>query len=380
MELEIVDDADQDFFADEISALVLDPGYWTTRAGFAGEDTPKSVVPTFYGNLADSKEPLFGENNIHYPASGISVKNPYGKDGIVEDWDAAAKLWEYTITSRLTGARATPASKNGLNNNGEQDGDVQMEETEEQEKPMAEAPLLMSEPGWNPSKAREKAIEIAMEDWGVPAFWSGRTGALAAFSAGKASALVIDIGASILSVTPVTEGMILKKGVTKSSLGGNWVSQQIRLMFSQQTPPVAITPHYMVTSKTPVDAGAPAQATLKNFTNPPSDSFRNLQEQRVLTEFKESVVQVWEGPGRLSSGTAGATNEEIAKSQPGRPFEMPDGWNQVFGVERYKVIEGMFDAKAAFTVGLQIAEIKSSTYRYRTPTIQRLLPRRRSQC
>lgn len=350
MEFEMLGVADHGLLSDEISALVLDPGYWTTRAGFAGEDTPKSVVPTFYGNVADSKEPLFGENNIHYPAAGISIRNPYGKDGIVEDWDAAAKLWEYTITSRLTGPRATPANKNGLNNNGDQNGDVQMEDTEEQEKPMAEAPLLMSEPGWNPTKAREKAIEIAMEDWGVPAFWSGRTGALAAFSAGKASALVIDIGASILSVTPVTEGMILKKGVVKSHLGGNWVSSQIRLMFAQQTPAVDVTPHYMVTSKTPVDAGAPAQATLKQFSNPPSDSFRKLQEERVLTEFKESVVQVWEGPGRLSSGTAGATNEEIAKSQPGRPFEMPDGWNQVFGVERYKVIEGMFDAKAAFTV------------------------------
>ena len=43
-------------------------------------------------------------------------------------------------------------------------------------------------------------------------------------------------------------------------------------------------------------------------------------------------------------------NEEIAKNQPGRPFEMPDGWNQVFGVERYKAVEGLFDAKAAYTV------------------------------
>lgn len=34
----------------------------------------------------------------------------------------------------------------------------------------------------------------------------------ARFSAGKASALVIDIGASNLSVTPVHDGLILKKG------------------------------------------------------------------------------------------------------------------------------------------------------------------------
>ena len=218
------------------------------------------------------------------------------------------------------------------------------------DKPLAEVPLLITEPGWNPTRAREKMMEIAMEEWGVPAYFSARNGVLAAFSAGKATALVVDIGASNVVVTPVSDGMILKKGVMKSALAGNWLSKQIRLMFAQQQPPVTVTPHYMVTSKTPVDAGAPSQPTLRKFDFEPSSSFRKLEEERVLTELKESVVQVWEGPGRLSSGTQGATNEEIAKSQPGRPFELPDGWNQVFGVERYKVIEGFFDAKAAYTV------------------------------
>ena len=32
------------------------------------------------------------------------------------------------------------------------------------------------------------------------------------FAAGKSSALVVDIGASVLSVTPVHDGLMLKKG------------------------------------------------------------------------------------------------------------------------------------------------------------------------
>ncbi|KAI4129565.1 MAG: hypothetical protein LQ347_003732, partial [Umbilicaria vellea] len=64
--------------------------------------------------------------------------------------------------------------------------------------------------------------------------------------------------------------------------------------------------------------------------------------------FKESVVQVWPGPGRLSSHNAhGSTNESLAASQPGRPFEFPDGYNQLFGAERYRAVEGLFDAKMA---------------------------------
>jgi actin-related protein 4 len=116
----------------------------------------------------------------------MEIKNPYNSDGIVEDWETAAKLWEYTITSRLTGARQTPPSKNGLNNhktdeNGDTDMDEGMEEAGEQEKILQEFPLLMSEPAWNPAKERQKTIEIAMESWGVPAFFLAKTGQLAAY-------------------------------------------------------------------------------------------------------------------------------------------------------------------------------------------------------
>lgn len=170
--------------SDEINALVLDTGSYTTRAGFAGEDTPKSVVPSFYGSLPNGDR-LFSENAIHLPRPDMEIRNPYNSDGIVEDWETASRLWEYTITSRLTGARATPPSRNGLNDVEDENGQVEvvMEDganEEQQENPLAEYPLLMSEPPWNPAKAREKTMEIAMEEWGVPAFFLAKNGQLAA--------------------------------------------------------------------------------------------------------------------------------------------------------------------------------------------------------
>ena len=129
----------------------------------------------------------------------------------------------------------------------------------------------------------------------------------------------------------------------KSPVAGAFLNTQIRQMFSTQQPPVPLIPHYMVKTKTPVDAGAPSNATYMSFTNPPKESFRTLEEDRVLTSFKESVVQCWQGPGRLEN------NLDSIKYAPPRPFEMPDGWNQVFGVERYKVAEGYFDARSAYT-------------------------------
>ena len=109
--------------------------------------------------------------------------NAQSADGLVEDWDSASKLWEYTITSRLTGAKQTPASRNGLNDAKDENGDVAMEgaeQTEQQDSPLAEYPLLMSEPSWNPVKARQKTMEIAIEEWGVPAFFLAKNGQLAA--------------------------------------------------------------------------------------------------------------------------------------------------------------------------------------------------------
>jgi actin-related protein 4 len=108
----------------------------------------------------------------------------------------------------------------------------------------------------------------------------------------------------------------------------------------------------MVHSKVQVDAGAPAQAVYRKFETPPTESFRLFEEERVLTEFKESVVQTWEGPGRLSSGAPGTTNLDVVKSWPGRPFEMPDGWNQVFGAERFRPAETLFDENSAITVSI----------------------------
>ncbi len=134
----------------------------------------------------------------------------------------------------------------------------------------------------------------------------------------------------------------------KSPLAGNWVSEQLRLIFSQSQPPVSITPHYMVASKTAVDAGAPAQATYKTFARAPKDSFRRLQEDRVLTEFKESCVQIWNPQN--NAGQNLAASADYIRSTPGRTFEFPDGWNNVFGYDRFRAAEGIFDEKMALTV------------------------------
>lgn len=78
-------------FADEVSALVLDIGSSTTRAGYAGEDAPRCVVPTSYGYIPRtvktvnaegvevetvSRDMYVGENGVQRWRPGMEVGNP----------------------------------------------------------------------------------------------------------------------------------------------------------------------------------------------------------------------------------------------------------------------------------------------------------------
>jgi len=93
-------------------------------------------------------------------------------------------------------------------------------------------PILVTEPSWNTPANRERMAEIMFEEFNVPAFYIANTGVLNAyadicflsrvlshshflshrFAAGKGSALVIDIGQAMTSVTPVVDGFVLRKG------------------------------------------------------------------------------------------------------------------------------------------------------------------------
>ena len=158
------------------------------------------------------------------------------------------------------------------------------------------------------------------------------------------------MGARSTSITPVHDGLVLRKGILRTPLAGDFLSQQLRLQFATSNPPIQLNPHYLVLSKAAVEAGNPALATYASFApnEAPSPSFRRLQEERILQEFKESVVEVWSRGGKLSGSSGGVSNEDAARQEPPRAFEFPDGYNQLFGIEQFRAAEGLFDPRAAF--------------------------------
>lgn len=119
-------------------------------------------------------------------------------------------------------------------------------------------------------------------------------------------------------------------------------------MFAQSQPTITLRPHYTILSKTPVDAGAAASFMLRKFDKQPRASFHLLQEERLLSEFKESCVQLW-NPLINHEQPLGNSGDFIKQQNQDKPFEFPDGSNNVFGIDRFKVAEGLFDVKSAYS-------------------------------
>ena len=74
---------------DEVSALVVDFGSHTTRAGYAGEDTPRVVCPSFYGYTDESSSSttedveMNGNGNGNGEGKGKGKRKYYvGEDGV----------------------------------------------------------------------------------------------------------------------------------------------------------------------------------------------------------------------------------------------------------------------------------------------------------
>ncbi|KAJ6539152.1 actin-related protein Arp4p [Mycena capillaripes] len=309
---------------DEVSALVIDIGTSSVRAGYAGDDTPKAVIPTTYGYhkappdadsaMPDAADPIqagpgklakmyMGQFGPSVWREGMEVANPLS-EGLVHDFEPVSALMRHAIVDVM---RCNPS----------------------------EHPILVTEPAWNTPANRERMAEIMFEDFQVPAFYIANTGVLNAFAAGKGSALVIDVGQTMASVTPIVDGFVLRKGLVYSPLPKlvHAHARHILMSPNQQRRGIDLFPHQLITNKIPVEVGAPPRFTLRqDRVKGTTDSWRTWYETREVDEWIQSVA------GVLEQGW----NDQVAASRPPRQYEFPTGYNSWFAQERYSVGEQFF--------------------------------------
>ncbi|CAE7104103.1 unnamed protein product [Rhizoctonia solani] len=289
----------------EVSALVLDIGTSTTRAGYAGDDVPKAVFPTTFGYTthysADENKEVrihLGDEGVALWRDGMEVGNPL-QNGIVYDWTPVPAIINHAINRSL---HCDPT----------------------------EHPVLMTEPAWNTQANRERMAEILFEEFQVPAFYIANNGVLSAFAAGKGTALVIDIGKSVASIVPVSDGFVLRKGESHN-LPFLLLHKQLRSPCFPGNPNVgrpgaALTPHQLIAAKQAVDVNAlPSFTPRADRQKGTTSTWLSWAENREVEEWINGCV------GVLDQGW----NDQHAAMRPPRHYEFPTGFNSVFSSERF---------------------------------------------
>lgn len=172
-------------------ALVVDIGGDTCRVGLAGEEFPRLVVPSRVVTSPCGVVPLRSELQMLTAAWRPCLS--YNSNSCDSCWDAEAL--NALISLSLVGGGAPPGAipwpSGGAG---------------PEQEPL---PVLLSEPNQISDKFREIVAEALFETHAVPAISFCSRASLSAFSCGRTSALVVDVGAGLSSVAPVCDGCVV---------------------------------------------------------------------------------------------------------------------------------------------------------------------------
>lgn len=300
---------------DEVGALVFDPGFSSFRCGYAGEDAPKSEIPSHvcsqpelsdlmdvdYSLPSRKKKYYIGSNFINVPRKDAEIEN-FLKDGMIEDWDIFENILNLVYKQNI------------------------MSRPEDH-------PVLMSEASWNDKAHREKLTEIMFEKYGIPAFFLVKSAVLSAFANGRPTALVYDSGASQTSVVPVFEGYVLQSSIVRIPHGSQYVTKLCKKYFEENN--IVVEPTYKVASKQHVKDKEKPIWTAKQNLPPVKSSWHNFMVDQIVDDFQISVLQILDEP----------FNKEAVDGVPPTLYEFPNGYNQQFYNERYTIPEVLFNPK-----------------------------------
>ncbi|XP_065421780.1 actin-like protein 10 [Chrysemys picta bellii] len=197
-------------------AIVIDNGSCFTRAGFAGEDKPKSVLKTT--SMPLTAPAVMRETPCHLTAIGCGTGSARAskthplRHGIITDWEAMENLWNHLF---FCGLRTSPV----------------------------ERPLLMTDSPSCPTTNREKVAEVFFEAFGVPALHVANTGLLSLCSCGRVTGLAVEAGAGVSHVTSICGGQIWRKATYRLDVAGFSLSKHMHtlLMKSSNDPQLLCT-------------------------------------------------------------------------------------------------------------------------------------------
>ncbi len=358
--------------SEDVGAVVVDVGASETRAGFAGEDTPKALFPSFlglvFGEFGDvamtgavaeeeqekqekqekrlKSRRQVGAAALSYRRDDMELKSPFDADGVPSDMSVVQVntkqdfffffffcffffrfvshfqlCFRLFVSSSCTLHLLLLSLSKALLNHAFEERllcDVR------------EHPVLLVEPSWNSNACREQLTELMFERFATPGLFVSKSAVLATFMNARASGVVLDSGHMWSSAVPVHEGYVLKKCIQRSPVAGARINHDLLSFLQRESGGAAVHPQYECARKLDPATGT-VVVTLHNYprTHP---SYRQFAVDQVIRDLKENTCRVSE------TDYSDAEYEKVAPV----PYELPDGRVVQMGGQRFKSAELLF--------------------------------------
>lgn len=262
--------------------IVIDNGSHTTKAGFSQDYIPSLVFNSSY-LTSDNSKIVVGDEIDEYPENDVYT---FMDSGTIYNFDNIIHNWQYVYDNL--------DNKEPLNSK--------------------EFPLMMTEQPWNTSKNKLTTTQIAFESLEVPLFSLVKTPLVQLYQMGRASGLVIDIGSSVASVTPILDGIIQTKSTFHSKYAGDFANLH--------------SMNYLKSHKS-LDDLIPRKFQGSRM----SETFKNYQiSYRTLEDFKYSMLTVNE---MLTNNDSSVT----------KYFQLPRKDHVAVHSEQWSLLENLFQPK-----------------------------------
>uniref|UniRef100_H9FMJ2 Actin-related protein 2 n=2 Tax=Boreoeutheria TaxID=1437010 RepID=H9FMJ2_MACMU len=190
--------------------VVCDNGTGFVKCGYAGSNFPEHIFPalvgrpiirstTKVGNIEiknNKKMDLMVGDEASELRSMLEVNYPM-ENGIVRNWDDMKHLWDYTFG---------PEKLNIDTRN---------------------CKILLTEPPMNPTKNREKIVEVMFETYQFSGVYVAIQAVLTLYAQGLLTGVVVDSGDGVTHICPVYEGFSLPHLTRRLDIAGRDITRYL---------------------------------------------------------------------------------------------------------------------------------------------------------